>query len=87
MMPLYFPNAPHGNDANTTASQCMDSQPQLFFENGDEREPFFACTMRGNSQTELIMPQRLRIDEINAVLVFIGSALYRIKFEFHGNII
>lgn len=65
----------------------MDSQPQFLSEKSDEREPLFSNTVRGNRQTVFIVPQCLRVDKINAVLVFIPSALYRIKFEYQKNII
>jgi len=53
----------------------MDSQPQLLPEKCDEGEPLFSNIVRCNRQTVFIVPQCLCIDKIDAVFVFIASAL------------
>jgi hypothetical protein len=46
----------------------------------NDEKPRLVVGLRGRSRQRLVLPKRLRLDEINPVLGLIGRAFLRIEF-------
>jgi len=50
----------------------------------DDEKPRLVIRPSGRFDHRLVTPKRLRLDEVDPMLEFVGGALIRIKLEFHN---
>ena len=78
--------AAHGDEADVWAAVGDEGRPELAANQADDLEARFGGTEGGDFEPVFVLPDRLGLPEVKAVLGAIGGGLGRIELERHSGI-